>query len=108
MSARAFRAAGAVVLPASSRALRQRSARQRRVACGVTRASAGSVVARWSIDARFGCKSQALALVRTCTRLLRVAALTALAAGRVGHRRGIPGWRDSRGGADTRQPAGRS
>ena len=73
MSARAFHAAGAVVLPASSSALRQRRARQRHAAYSVTRASAGGVVARWSIDARFGCKSQALALVRTCNQLLRVA-----------------------------------
>ena len=61
------------MLPASSRVLRQRSARQRRAACSVTRAAAGGVVARWSIDARFGCKSQALALVRPCTQLLHVA-----------------------------------
>ena len=70
MSARALRASAAV-LPAPSRALHQRSARQRRAVCGVTRASAGGVVARWSVDARFGCKSQALALVRTCTAAWR-------------------------------------
>lgn len=73
MSTRALRAASAV-LAAPARALRTRNARPRRAACCAARASASSVVARWSINARFGCKSQALALVRgpaaraLCTR----------------------------------------
>jgi hypothetical protein len=49
---------------------RARAPRWRRAPATCTAASGAShVVARWSVDARFGCKSQAVALVRSTALL---------------------------------------